>query len=42
MTTMETKKRSDGNAMVFMALMFLCGFLLLRMSEMEWILLDIS
>ncbi len=37
---METRKRSDGNAMVFMALMLLCCFLLFGMSEQEWILLD--
>jgi hypothetical protein len=39
MTAMETKKRSDGDAVVFMALMFLCRFLLFGMSELEWILL---
>jgi len=42
MTAMETRKRSDGNAMVFMALMLLCRFLLFGMSEQEWILLDIG
>jgi len=26
MTTMEIRKRSDGDVMVFMALMFLCCF----------------
>jgi hypothetical protein len=42
MTTMEIRKRSEGNAVVFMALMFLCCFLLFGMSELEWILLDTS
>jgi hypothetical protein len=37
---METIKRSDGDVVVFMALMFLCQFLLFGMSELEWILLD--
>ncbi len=37
---METRKRSDGNVVVFMALMFLCHFLKFGMSELEWILLD--
>jgi hypothetical protein len=36
------KERSDGDAMVFMALMLLCYFLLFGMSELEWILLDTS
>ncbi len=40
MRTMETKKKSDGGAVVFMALMFLCRFLLLGMNELEWILMD--
>ncbi len=39
-TTIETRKRSDGDVMVFMALMFLCHFRLFGMSELEWILLD--
>jgi hypothetical protein len=39
---METRKRSDGDALVFMAFMFLCCFLLFGMSELEWILLDTS
>jgi hypothetical protein len=30
----ETRKRNDGDAMVFMALMFLCCFLLFGMSEL--------
>ncbi len=42
MMAMETRKRSDGDAVVFMALMFLCCFLLFGMSELEWILLDIG
>jgi len=40
MTTMETRKRSDEDVVVFMALMFLCRFILFGMSELEWILLD--
>jgi len=40
MTTMETKKRNDGNVVVFLVFMFLCRFLLFGMSELEWILLD--
>jgi hypothetical protein len=40
MTMMETRKRGDGDAVVFMALMFLSCFLLFGMSELEWILLD--
>jgi hypothetical protein len=42
MTAMSTRKRTDGNAVMFMALMFLCRFLLFGMSELEWILLDAS
>ncbi len=42
MTTLETRKRNDGGAMVFMALMFLCRFLLFGMNEVEWIVLDTS
>jgi len=42
MMTLETRKRSDGGAMVFMALMFLCRFLLFGMNEVEWIVLDTS
>jgi hypothetical protein len=30
---METRKRNDGDAAVFMDLMFLCRFLLFGMSE---------
>jgi hypothetical protein len=41
MTTMETRKRSAGGVMVFMAL-FLCRFLLFGMNELEWILLDMG
>ncbi len=40
MMRMETRKRSDGNVVVFMAFMFLCCFLLFGMNELEWILLD--
>jgi hypothetical protein len=42
MMGMETRKNNDGNAVVFMALMFLCCFLLFWMSELEWVLLDTS
>ncbi len=42
MTIMETRKMSDGDVMVFMALMFLCRFFLFGMSELEWILLYTS
>jgi hypothetical protein len=42
MMAIETRKRSDGDMVVFMALMFLCHFLLFGMSELEWILLDIG
>jgi len=41
-TTMETRKKSDGDVVVFMAFMFLCRFLKFGMSELEWILLDTS
>jgi hypothetical protein len=37
---METRKKGDGNAMVFMAFMSLCRFLLFGMNELEWMLLD--
>jgi hypothetical protein len=39
---METRKRSDGDVVVFMAFMFLCHFLIFGMSELEWMLLDID
>jgi hypothetical protein len=39
---METRKRNEGDAVVFMALMFLCRFLLFGMSELLWIILDIG
>ncbi len=42
MITMGTRKKSDGDAVVFMAFMFLCCFLLFGLSELEWILLDIG
>ncbi len=42
MIAMETRKRSDGNTVVFMALMFLCHFFLFGMSVLEWILVDIG
>ncbi len=41
-TMMETRKRNDGNVVVFMVLMFLCCFLLFHMNGLEWILLDIG
>jgi hypothetical protein len=34
---METRERSDGDAVVFMVMMFLYRFLLFGMSELEWI-----
>jgi hypothetical protein len=37
---METRKRSEGDAMVFMPLMFLCHFFLFGMIVLLWILLD--
>jgi len=40
MMAMATRKRSEGDAVVFMALMFLCRFLLFGMSELLWIILD--
>jgi hypothetical protein len=40
MTVMETRKRSDGDVVVFMAFMFLCRFFKFGMNELEWILLD--
>jgi len=39
---MKTRKGSDGDVVVFMAFMFMCHFLFFGMSELEWILLDIS
>jgi hypothetical protein len=39
---METRNNSDGDAMVFMALKFLCHFLLFGMSMLLWILLDVD
>jgi len=42
MTIMEIKKRSEGDAVVFMVLMFLCCFLLFGTSELLWIILDIG
>jgi hypothetical protein len=40
MTTMEIRKKGDGDAVLFMAFMFLCHFLLFGMSELKWMLLD--
>jgi hypothetical protein len=34
------EKGSKGDAVVFMALMFLCRFLLFGMSELMWIILN--
>jgi len=42
MMVIETRKRSEGDAMSFMVLMFLCCFLLFGMSELLWIILDIG
>jgi hypothetical protein len=33
MMVMETRKRSEGDVVVYMALMFLCHFLLFGMSD---------
>jgi hypothetical protein len=41
-STMQTRKSSDGDAVMFMTLMFLCCFHLFGMNELEWILLDTS
>jgi len=41
-TIMETRKNTNGDTMVFMALMFLCRFLLFGMSVLLWILLDVG
>jgi hypothetical protein len=32
---METRKKGDGDAVLFMACMFLCRFILFGMSEQE-------
>jgi len=40
MTTMETKKKNEGNAVMFMVLMFLSRFLLFGMNELLWTILD--
>lgn len=40
MMAMETRKKSEGDAVVFIALMFLFYFLLFGMSELLWIILD--
>ncbi len=42
MMTMETRKMSEKDVVVFMALMFLCHFLIFGMSELLWIILDIG
>jgi hypothetical protein len=42
MTTMETRKKFEGDAVVFMALMFLYHFLLFGMITLLWILLDVG
>jgi hypothetical protein len=39
---MERRKRSERDVMVFMALMFLCHFLIFGMSELQWIILEIG
>ncbi len=41
-TAMETWKKGDGDAVVFMAFMFLCCLFLFGMSELKWMLLDIG
>ncbi len=37
---MEIRKKDDGDALVFMAFVFLCHFILFGMNELEWMLLD--
>jgi hypothetical protein len=37
---MEARKSTDGDAVVFMVLKFLCHFLLFGMCMLLWILLD--
>jgi hypothetical protein len=39
---MEIRKNIDGDAVMLMALMFLCRFLLLGMSVLLWILLNVG
>jgi len=39
---MEIKKNTNGDAVVFMALMFLRHFFIFGMSVLLWILLDIG
>jgi hypothetical protein len=40
MMAVEIRKSNDGDAVVFMALMFLCRFFIFGMNELEWILLN--
>jgi hypothetical protein len=42
MMAIETRKNIDGDVVVFMALMFLCCFLLFGMGVLLWILLDVG
>jgi hypothetical protein len=42
MTTMEIRRSTDGDVVVFMALKFLCCFPLFGMWMLLWILLDAS
>jgi hypothetical protein len=42
MVAMEMRKNNDGNVVVFMALKYLCRFLLFGMSMLLWILLDVG
>jgi hypothetical protein len=42
MMTTETRKKVDGDVMVFMVVMFLCCVLLFGMNELEWMLLNTS
>jgi hypothetical protein len=39
---METRKSTDGNAVVFMVLKSLCRFLLFGLCMLLWILLDVG
>jgi hypothetical protein len=42
MVAMETRKNTDGDVVVFMALKYLCHFILFGMSMLLWILLDVG
>jgi hypothetical protein len=42
MATMEARKNNNGDAVLFMALKFLCRFLLFGMNMLLWMLLDVG